>query len=401
MNNSNKPLAYRLRPQRLDDIVGQDHLVGKGAFLRRAIERDELFSMILYGPPGCGKTSLAAVIALATKAEFAVVNAVAAGIKDLKAVVELSHKKQDGLFRERTIMFIDEIHRFNKKQQDYLLPSVEKGVVTLIGATTENPSFEVNSALLSRCQVFVLKALDDKSIEKIISNGLKQLGREKDVKKEILQFVARYAHGDARFAINILEQLLRELDQGKKLTKDLAKEIMQKKALMYDKNGEEHYNIISALHKSMRDSDPDAAAYWTMRMVEGGEDPKYIVRRMIRFASEDIGNADPKALEVAVAAKQAVEFIGLPECNTALIQCATYLAKAPKDNSCYRAVKLVQRDIAEHGPLPVPFHLRNAPTKLMKEWGYGKGYKYAHEYKDAKVDQKHLPEKLEGKKYYF
>lgn len=395
-----KPLAYRLRPQKLDEIVGQNHLLKEGTFLRRAIERDELFSMILYGPPGCGKTSLAAVIARVTKSEFSVVNAVAAGVKDLRAIIELAQSKQSGLFGGRTILFIDEIHRFNKKQQDYLLPFVERGTVTLIGATTENPSFEVNSALLSRCQVFALKTLSDEDIFGMLHMALKKLERSDALCDEILMFVSHYSQGDGRFALNILERALEEIDQGREVTREGIKDIMQKKALMYDKNGEEHYNIISALHKSMRDSDPDASAYWAMRMLEGGEDPKYIIRRMIRFASEDIGNADPQALQLAVAAKEAIDFIGVPECNTAIVQCAEYLAKAPKNNSSYMAVKMIQKDIAEFGPLPVPLHLRNAPTDLMKDWGYGKGYKYAHDFKDAKIDQEHMPKELAKRKYF-
>ncbi len=394
------PLAYRMRPEALDDIVGQDHLLKPGSFLRRALERDEVFSMILYGPPGCGKTTLAAVIARLTKAEFQVVNAVAAGVKDLKLVVARAQHGHTGLFKARTILFIDEIHRFNKKQQDYLLPFVEKGVVTLIGATTENPSFEVNSALLSRCQVFVLKPLQDVHIQEICKRVLKRLERSADISEDLLVFISRYSQGDARFAINIIERLLSEIDRGGKIDEAYVKEVMQKKALLYDKTGEEHYNIISALHKSMRDSDPDAAAYWTMRMLEGGEDPKYIIRRMIRFASEDIGNADPRALQVAIAAKEAVHFLGVPECNTALVQCAEYLARAPKSNASYMAALGAKSDIERHGPLPVPLHLRNAPTALMKDWGYGKEYKYAHDFPDAKVDQVHMPEELKNRRYF-
>lgn len=394
------PLAYRMRPTTLDDIVGQDHLLQKGSFLRRSLERDEVFSMILYGPPGCGKTTLAAVIARLTKSEFQVVNAVAAGVKDLKLVVEKARQTSDGLFKSKTILFIDEIHRFNKKQQDYLLPFVEKGIVTLIGATTENPSFEVNSALLSRCQVFVLKALENIHIQKILEHALKKLERDNAIQPAILGFVGHYSQGDARFALNVLERLLSEIDQGATINEAYVKDVMQKKALLYDKNGEEHYNIISALHKSMRDSDPDAAAYWTVRMLEGGEDPKYIVRRMIRFASEDIGNADPQALQLAVAAKEAVHFLGVPECNTALVQCAEYLARAPKNNASYIACNEAKADIETLGPLPVPLHIRNAPTRLMKQWGYGKGYKYAHDFPDAKVDQTHMPEGLKNRKYF-
>ncbi len=398
------PLAHQLKPTNLDEIIGQDHLLSKQSFLRKTIDRDQVPSMILYGPPGCGKTSLAYVIAKKTKSKFKIVNAVSSGIKDLKEVIKEAQIEGESLFQHKTILFIDEIHRFNKKQQDYLLPFVERGVVTLIGATTENPSFEVNSALLSRVQVFVLNALDFKAIRQILVLALDKAKiwkiYTKTIPSKYIDMIAFYAHGDARFAINILEQLFLELNAGQKISQNLLKDILQNKALMYDKNGEEHYNIISALHKSMRDGDVDASVYWTMRMIEGGENPKYIVRRMMRFASEDIGNADPQALTVAVATKEAVMFLGLPECNTALIQCAVYLAKAPKDNSCYVATIEAGADIKQYGPLPVPLHLRNAETKLMKSWGYGKDYKYAHNVKGAKVKQQHLPDKLAKKRYY-
>ncbi|HFC36389.1 MAG TPA: replication-associated recombination protein A [Candidatus Moranbacteria bacterium] len=401
------PLAHKLKPTSLTEIVGQEHLLNKSSFLRRAILRDEIPSMILYGPPGCGKTSLAYVIAKTTKSNFVVVNAVSAGIKDLRNVIEKAKSEKKSLFNKKTILFIDEIHRFNKKQQDYLLPFVERGVVILIGATTENPSFEVNSALLSRMQVFVLKALTEENIKQILAQALSKIKEQKIVSfdgvkidAKYLDLIAFYSHGDARFALNILEQIFKEISAGQKISEKLLKDIMQNKALMYDKNGEEHYNIISALHKSMRDGDADAAVYWTMRMIKGGEDPKYIVRRMIRFASEDIGNANPEALRVAIATKEAVLFLGLPECNTALVQCAIYLAKSPKSNACYVATQRASDDIEKLGPLPVPLHLRNAATKLMKEWGYGKGYKYAHDFKNAKVNQEHLPKELKGRKYY-
>ncbi len=374
--------------------------------MRRAIERDALPSMILYGPPGCGKTSLAEVIARATKASFKRVNAVSGGIKDLREVVGEAQKarKESSLFGEqKTILFIDEIHRFNKKQQDYLLPFVERGVVTLIGATTENPSFEVNAALLSRSQVFVLNKLSTGELVQILKNALvKHAGasERKTFKEKHLKLIANYSHGDARFALNTLEQALKELESGAGISDELLKDIMQNKALSYDKDGEEHYNIISALHKSMRDSDVDASVYWTMRMIEAGEDPKYIVRRMIRFASEDVGNADPEALQLAVAVKDAVEFLGYPECDTALVQLAAYLARAPKDNSAYVASIETREDIKKHGPLPVPLHLRNAESGLMKNWGYGNGYKYAHNEKNARVEQEHLPKELHDRKYY-
>jgi len=374
--------------------------------LRKAIQRDAVPSMILYGPPGCGKTSLAYVIAQATAANFKTVNAVAAGIKDLKEIIAEAKVEEKSLFRQKTILFIDEIHRFNKAQQDYLLPFVEDGTIILIGATTENPSFEVVSALLSRAQVFVLKPLVVKDIEKILKRAVNKarewrlLKPKTEVPVELLTIIATRSQGDARFALNILEQFLQEVANGRRPSQQLLQEILPGKAILYDKNGEEHYNLISALHKSMRDSDPQAAVYWTMRMLEGGEDPKYIARRMIRFASEDIGNADPQALSLAIAAKEAVLFLGMPECSTALIQCATYLAQAPKSNACYRAVLAAQQDIKKYGPLPVPLHLRNASTKLMKEWSYGRGYKYAHDFKDAKVDQEHLPPELKGRQYY-
>ncbi len=398
------PLAHKLKPENLDEIVGQEHLLGKSAFLRRAIERDEVPSMILYGPPGCGKTSLAYVVAKVTNSEFKIVNAVSAGIKDLREIIAEAKTGHTSLFKKKTILFIDEIHRFNKKQQDYLLPFVERGTVTLIGATTENPSFEVISALLSRAQVFVLQALSEQEILQILKNGIKKADKWKlmdfKVSKKLLTYIATFSHGDARFALNVLEQLIKEKNAGQQVTEELVKDIMQNKALMYDKGGEEHYNIISALHKSMRDSDTDASVYWAMRMCEGGEDPKYIVRRLIRFASEDVGNADPEALKLAIATKEAVMFLGLPECDTALVQLAAYLANAPKDNSAYVATMDAKEDIKKFGALGVPKHLRNAVTKLMKSWNYGKGYKYAHNEKGAQVKQNHLPQELIGKKYY-
>jgi putative ATPase len=413
------PLAHKLKPKSIGDIIGQEHILGTNAFLRRAIERDNIPSMIFYGPPGCGKTSLAFVIASTTKSHFKIVNAVSSGIKDLREVIAQAKNRlgEESLFKaEKTILFIDEIHRFNKKQQDYLLPFVERGIVTLIGATTENPSFEVNSALLSRSQVFVLKKLNDDAILEILKKGIERYvieenGESKsnsksdcaiEINDEVLRYIATFVHGDARFAINTLEQLLVEIDSDSDadVTQNLVRDIMQSKAIMYDKDGEEHYNIISALHKSMRDGDADASVYWTMRMVEGGEDPKYIVRRMIRFASEDIGNADPEALNLAIATKDVVMFLGYPECDTALVQLAVYLAKAEKDNSAYVATIEAKEDIKKFGALDVPLHLRNADTKLMRSWGYGDGYKYAHNEEGAVVEQEHLPEELKGKKYY-
>ena len=394
---SKAPLAHLLRPKSLEEFVGQEHLVGAGKPIRKMIESGDLSSsIILWGPPGCGKTTLAKLIAKLTNSDFVEISAVNAGKEDMKKAVNRSR-----LNNTRTILFIDEIHRFNNAQQDFLLPYVEKGVITLIGATTENPSFEVISALLSRSRVFVLNALTELDIVNILKNALKNELLKKyniNLSDENVSLIASLANGDARSALNILE-LANSLSE-EKIEKQNILEAAQKTHLRYDKNGEEHYNIISALHKSIRDSDIDASIYWTMRMIEGGEDPKYIIRRMIRFASEDIGNADPQALVVVAAAKDAVEFLGYPECNTALVQTAIYLAKAPKSNAVYEAVLKAQEDIQRTGNLPVPLHLRNAPTKLMKDLGYGKGYKYAHNYKDAKVEQEHFPQELKGKKYY-
>ncbi len=400
----NIPLAHFLKPKTLNEIIGQKKIIGKNSFLRKAVENDNLPSMIFYGPPGTGKTSLACVISEITKSDFKKVNAVSAGITDLRNIIIEAQKNQNSLFKKKTILFIDEIHRFNKKQQDFLLPFVEDGTITLIGATTENPSFEVNSALLSRTQVFVFKMLQEEDIVQILKNGQDKLLKIKNSKKgindNILKFIAFFSHGDARFALNIYELALQELKNDKNLTEDVIKNIIQNKALMYDKNGQEHYNIISALHKSMRDSDPDAAAYWALRMIEGGEDPKYIVRRMMRFASEDIGNINPEALILASAVQNTIHFIGLPECDTAIVQLATYLAKSPKDNSSYVASCDIKEDIKKYGPLDVPANLKNAVTNLDKQMGYGKGMEYAHNFEDKKVKQEHLPEKLKGKKYY-
>ena len=395
--SNNEPLAYRMRPNILSEFVGQDHLVGPGMALRKAIEKKELASsIILWGPPGCGKTTLAMLIAKLTDFEFIKMSAVNAGKKDVEKAIQRAK-----LFQKKTILFLDEIHRFNKAQQDFLLPFVESGIITLVGATTENPSFEIISALLSRSNVFVLKELTQDNLIHILSRTLEnEKGFNNNIKisEEDKKLIAQIANGDARTALNILE-MATSLCQNNEIIKQDIENASQKK-LRYDKDGEEHFNIISALHKSMRDSDPQAAVYWTMRMVEGGEDPKYIIRRMIRFASEDIGNADPQALQVAISAKQAVEFLGYPECNTALIQTATYLATAPKSNAVYEAVNKAKEDIKETGNLPVPMHLRNPETKFMKEIGYGKGYQYAHDYKDAHVDQEHMPEKLKNAKYY-
>jgi putative ATPase len=400
INKNTTPLADRMRPENLKDFFGQDEIVGKDSLLKKAIESDQLPSMLFWGPPGSGKTTLAFIIAQKTKSDFLQISAATSGIKDLKEVIAKAEESKR--LKIHTILFIDEIHRWNKKQQDALLPHVEKGIITLIGATTENPSFEVVSALLSRCRVFVLKSLEKEQLIKILKKAIKDKERglgnsEMKVALPVLKILASMSNGDARTALNVLEYAT-SLSKDKKISKEEIKEAFQNSYLMYDKNGEEHYNIISALHKSMRGSDPDAALYWLARMLEAGEDPLYIARRVVRFASEDIGLANSRALEQAVSAYQACHFIGMPECNVILAQAVVYMAKCKKSNDLYSAYQKVAQDIKEYGNLPVPLHIRNAPTKLMKELNYGKGYKYSpdHNYQEK---QEYLPEKLKNKKY--
>ena len=405
MREEDLPLAARLRPNDLDEICGQEHLLGEGKVLRKIIESDKVGSMIFWGPPGVGKTTLARVIAHRTKAKFIDFSAVTSGIKEIKQVMEQA--EQNKRFGERTILFVDEIHRFNKAQQDAFLPFVEKGSIILIGATTENPSFEVNSALLSRCKVFVLQALKTEDLIALLRRAVtdeRGFGKENiEISDEVLETIANFANGDARSALSTLEMaVLNGTTTNDKtvVTKEIVEQCTSKKSLLYDKGGEEHYNLISALHKSMRNSDPDAAVYWLARMLEAGEDPLYVARRLVRFASEDVGLADPRALEVTVAAYQACHFIGMPECSVHLTQAVVYLSVSPKSNALYTAYESAKKDALTMLAEPVPLVIRNAPTRLMKDLEYGKGYKYAHDYEDKLTDMQCLPDSLVGKEYY-
>jgi putative ATPase len=405
-DNTNQPLAWRLRPRNLEEFVGQQHLVGEGKILRKLIETDKISSIIFWGNPGIGKTTLARIIANKTNSKFIDFSAVTSGIKDIKEV--MAQAENNRKFGQKTIVFVDEIHRFNKAQQDAFLPFVEKGSIILIGATTENPSFEINSALLSRCKVFVFKPIETKDLVKLLQRAVtdeRGFGKEKVIiSDDMLSVIAEFANGDARTALSTLEMVVLNGDMDKDgkitVTKETLEQCISKKNLLYDKNGEEHYNIISALHKSMRNSDPDAAVYWLARMLEAGEDPLYIARRVTRFASEDVGLADPRALEIAVAAYHACHFIGMPECTVHLTEAVVYMAMAPKSNSMYVAYNLAAEDARKHLAEPVPLVIRNAPTKLMKQLNYGKGYQYAHDTKDKLTNMQCLPDSLKDKIYY-
>lgn len=400
------PLATRLRPSSLEEFAGQEHLLGKGKILRQLIEKDQISSMIFWGPPGVGKTTLASIIAGRTKAEFINFSAVTSGIKEIRSVMEAAEMSRR--MGRKTLLFVDEIHRFNKAQQDAFLPYVEKGSIILIGATTENPSFEVNAALLSRCRVFVLKALGEEDILRLLKHALespKGFGMQRvQIEEPQLLAIASFANGDARTALNTLEMVVLNgeilADGTIHVTKEGMEQCISRKSLLYDKTGEEHYNLISALHKSMRNSDPDAAIYWMCRMLEGGEDPLYIARRLIRFASEDVGMADSRALQVAVAAYQACHFLGMPECDVHLTHAVVYLAMAPKSNTLYTACEECKRDVKERRAEPVPLVLRNAPTSLMKELNYGKGYEYAHDTEEKLTHMQCMPDSRADRTYY-
>ena len=399
---SDEPLAARMRPQSFEEFAGQEHLIAPGKILRNIIEGDRIPSMIFWGPPGVGKTTLASIIAKKTRAAFINFSAVTSGIKEIREIMKQADSNKN--FGERTIVFVDEIHRFNKAQQDAFLPFVEKGSIILIGATTENPSFEINGALLSRCKVFVLKALSATDVMKLLKRGLKVLGENFYADEEILRAIAIFSNGDARAALSLLEMAAinsSEDENGQiKITKEILEQCTSKKSLLYDKNGEEHYNLISALHKSMRNSDPDAAVYWLARMLEAGEDPLYIARRVVRFASEDIGLAEPNALSMAVAAYQACHFLGMPECTVHLTQAIVHMSIAPKSNALDVAYNLARKDALENIAEPVPLNIRNAPTKLMRELEYGKGYKFAHDYENKITDMQCLPDNLKDREYY-
>lgn len=404
--NDNAPLASRLRPKTLEDYVGQKHLIDKGKVLYQLIENDAISSMIFWGPPGVGKTTLARIIANKTKSQFIDFSAVTSGINDIKKVMKKAEEMRK--IGQRTIVFVDEIHRFNKAQQDAFLPFVEKGSIILIGATTENPSFEINSALLSRCKVFVLQALTSDDIVELLKQALKRedgFGHLNiDLDEDMLYMIATFSNGDARVALNTLEMIVlngEKQDDKIHITKDILEQCMNQKSLLYDKKGEEHYNLISALHKSMRNSDVNAAIYWLARMLEAGEDPLYVARRLIRFASEDIGMADSRALEICVAAYQASHFIGMPECSVNLTHAVTYLSLAPKSNALYMAYESAKKDALTTIAQPVPLQIRNAPTRLMKELNYGKGYQYAHDYEDKITAMQCMPDELVDHHYYY
>lgn len=401
----NNPLASRLRPRTLDEFSGQQHLLGPGKLLRQLIEQDKVSSMIFWGPPGVGKTTLARIIAGRTGAAFVDFSAVTSGIKEIKTV--MNQAEQNRLMGEKTILFVDEIHRFNRAQQDAFLPFVEKGSIILIGATTENPSFEINAALLSRCKVFVLQELSANDLVGLLKNALKSNkgfgSSQVNITEDMLYVIANFSNGDARTALNTLEMsvLNGELSSTAiTVTQEILEQCISRKSLLYDKNGEEHYNLISALHKSMRNSDVDAAIYWLSRMLEAGEDPLYVARRLVRFASEDVGMADSRALEITVATYQACHFIGMPECSVNLTHAVTYLSAAPKSNALYMAYEQAKTDALNMMAEPVPLQIRNAPTKLMKELQYGKGYQYAHDTEDKLTAMSCLPDSIAGRRYY-